>query len=156
MKNINFLIATFFGIGKIPFAPGTWASLAAVPCFWPLLDKPLVHGAVLVAVYFLGVYCSGQYEKQIHEKDPSSAVIDEVLGMGVAMFSIPVMVGVPRWPFVVMAVVLFRLFDIWKPYPIGKLEKLPAGWGIMSDDLLAGIYANVWIQIGIYIVNALR
>lgn len=156
MRNVNFLIATFFGIGRIPFAPGTWASLAAAPCFWPLLNYPRFHAAVLVLVYLVGVYASTQYEKQMAKKDPSSAVIDEVLGMGVAMFGIPVMVGVPQWPFVVMAIILFRLFDIWKPYPIRRLEKLPAGWGIMTDDLLAGIYAFAWVQLGIYAVNALR
>ncbi len=130
-------------------APGTWASLAAAPFFLPLLDKPLWQfGVVLGVVYFVGVYASGQYEKQVKEKDPSSAVIDEVLGVGIAMFNIPA-----QWPFIVMAVVLFRLFDIWKPYPIHRLEKLPAGWGIMTDDLLAGVYANVWIQIGVYVVN---
>jgi phosphatidylglycerophosphatase A len=150
MKQIIFLIATFFGIGKIPAAPGTWASLAAAPLFWFfVLDKPLWQfGLILVVIYFLGVYSSGQYEKQIGEKDPSSAVIDEVLGMGVAMFNIP-----GQWYYAVMAVILFRLFDIWKPYPIRRLEQLPAGWGIMTDDLLAGIYANVWIQIGVYVVN---
>lgn len=147
MRNINFLIATFFGIGKIPFAPGTWASLAAAPLFWLLVDRPLVLAGVLVAIYFGGVYFAGEYEKQIGEKDPSSAVIDEVLGVGVAMVGIP-----KQLPFVIMAVILFRLFDIWKPYPIHRLEKLPKGWGIMSDDLLAGIYANAWIQVGVFVV----
>ena len=149
MKQINFLIATFFGIGKLPMAPGTWASLAAAPFFWLLIEKPLWQfGLILVVVYFVGVYTSGRYEKQIGEKDPSSAVIDEVLGVGVAMFNIP-----GQWYYAVMAVVLFRLFDIWKPYPIHRLEKLPAGWGIMTDDLLAGVYAWVWIQVGAFVVN---
>jgi len=151
MRSINFLVATFFGVGKIPFAPGTWASVAAVPCFWFLIDKPLALLTVLVVVYFAGVYCSGQYEKQIGEKDPSSAVIDEVLGMGVSLLWIP-----QQWPFVIVALLLFRIFDIWKPYPVGRLEKLPGGWGIMSDDLLAGVYANAWIQIGLLAVNAIR
>jgi phosphatidylglycerophosphatase A len=150
MKQINFLISTFFGIGKLPMAPGTWASLAAAPFFWFfLIDKPIWQfGLVLTVIYFVGVYSSGQYEKQIGQKDPSSAVIDEVLGVGVAMFNIP-----GQWYYAVMAVVLFRLFDIWKPYPIQRLEKLPAGWGIMTDDLLAGVYANVWIQVGVFVVN---
>jgi phosphatidylglycerophosphatase A len=149
MRKINFLIATFFGIGKLPMAPGTWASIAAAPLFWLILDKPLwLFGTVLAVIYFVGVLTSGLHEKQIGQKDPSSAVIDEVLGVGVAMFSIP-----NQWPFVVMAVVLFRLFDIWKPYPIRRLEQLPGGWGIMTDDLLAGIYALVWVQIGAYLVN---
>ncbi len=150
MKQINFLIATFFGIGKIPGAPGTWASLAAAPLFWFfVIDKPLWQfGLILAVIYFVGVYSSGQYEKQIGEKDPSEAVIDEVLGMGVAMFNIP-----QQWPYLVMAVILFRIFDIWKPYPIRRLEKLTAGWGIMTDDLLAGVYAWAWIQIGAFLVN---
>ena len=150
MKWFNQMIATFFWIGKIPWAPGTWASLAAAGCFYPLIDKPLVLLGILMAVYFLGVYTSGRLEMDLEEKDPSSAVIDEVLGMGVAMVAIP-----HQWPFVVMAVILFRLFDIWKPYPIHRLEKLPGGWGIMTDDLLAGIYANVWIQIGEWLVRML-
>jgi phosphatidylglycerophosphatase A len=147
MRSINFLVSTFFGIGKMPFAPGTWASVAAAVPFWFLVDKPLVLLAVLVVIYFGGVYFTTQYEKQIGEKDPSSAVIDEVLGVGVAMLGVP-----QQLPFVIMAVILFRLFDIWKPYPIRRLEKLPAGWGIMTDDLLAGVYANVWIQVGVFVV----
>ena len=114
----------------------------------PLSFGIWVFGLVLVLVYFAGVYFSTEYEKQIGEKDPSSAVIDEVLGVGVAMFNIP-----HQWPYAVMAVILFRIFDIWKPYPIRRLERLPAGWGIMTDDLLAGVYANVWIQVGVYVVN---
>ncbi len=92
-------------------------------------------------------------EKEIGEIDPSSAVIDEVLGMGVAMLITPNVVGIPRWPFVLMALILFRIFDIWKPYPIRKFEKLPGGWGIMTDDLAAGVYARVWLQIGAWIVH---
>jgi phosphatidylglycerophosphatase A len=153
LKSFNQVIATFFGIGKIPWAPGTWASIAAVPCFYFLIDKPLIHFGVLVVVYFLGVYTSTKMEKEIGEIDPSSAVIDEVLGMGVAMLITPNVVGIPRWPFVLMALILFRIFDIWKPYPIRKFEKLPGGWGIMTDDLAAGVYARVWLQIGAWIVH---
>jgi len=134
MKTLSFLIATFFGIGKIPMAPGTWASLAAVPCFYPLVGHPFIHAAVLVLVYFAGVFASTRLEKDMGEQDPSCAVIDEVLGMGIAMLMIP-----KEWQFLVMAVIFFRLFDIWKPYPIKKLEKLPGGGGMMTDDLLAGV-----------------
>jgi len=151
MKHFHFWIATFLGIGKIPFAPGTWASLAAAPLFYPLIDFPLIHLATLVVVYFLGVYATGQYAKNIGEEDPSSAVMDEVLGMGVAMLAIP-----RQWPFVVMAIILFRLFDIWKPYPIHRAEKLPGGWGIMTDDLVAGIYALAWVHIGRILVDYIK
>lgn len=148
MKHFHFWIATFFGIGKIPFAPGTWASLVAAPLFYPLIERPILHAAILVVVYFLGVYTSGKYAKSLGETDPSSAVIDEVLGMGVAMLIIP-----KELPFVIMAIILFRLFDIWKPPPIRRIEKLPGGWGIMTDDLVAGFYALVWVHIGHILVG---
>ncbi len=151
MKHVYFWIATFLGIGKIPFAPGTWASLAAVPLFYPLVDYPLIHAATLVVVYFLGVYTTGRYAQSIGETDPPSAVMDEVLGMGMAMLAIP-----RQWHFVVMAIILFRLFDIWKPYPIRRLEKLPWGWGIMTDDLVAGLYALAWVHIGRFLVGLIN
>jgi len=151
VKHFHFWVATFLGIGKIPFAPGTWASLAAAPLFYPLIDSPLIHLATLVVVYFLGVYSTGEYAKAIGDVDPSSAVMDEVLGMGVAMLAIP-----HQWPFVIMAIVLFRLFDIWKPYPIHRVEKLPGGWGIMTDDLVAGLYALAWVQIGRMLVDYIK
>ncbi len=159
MKHVYFWIATFLGIGKIPFAPGTWASLAAAPLFYTLLDFPWpVYLATVVAVYFLGVYTTGKYAKEIGETDPSSAVMDEVLGMGVAMFGTNR--GAPAlWHvnvYVIMAIVLFRLFDIWKPYPIRRLEKLPWGWGIMTDDLVAGLYALAWVQIGRFLVGLIN
>lgn len=151
MKHFHFWIATFLGIGKIPLAPGTWASLAAAPLFYTLIDYPLIHLGTLVAVYFLGVYATGAYAKEIGDADPSSAVMDEVLGMGVAMWAIP-----RQWPFVLMAFILFRLFDIWKPYPIHRVEKLPGGWGVMTDDLVAGIYALAWVHIGRIVVDYIK
>lgn len=148
MKILNFFIATFFGVGKIPWAPGTWASIAAVPCFYFVMERPLFHAGLLVGVYFLGVYTSGRLEAQMGEKDPSCAVIDEVLGMGIAMFLIP-----KQGPYIIMALILFRLFDIWKPYPIRKLEKLPGGWGIMTDDLVAGLYAFFFVHAGNWFID---
>jgi len=150
LRFIYYCVATFFGIGKIPGAPGTWGSLAAAPLFYLLMDRPLVQLAVLVVVYFGGVYASTQVERDSGETDPSSVVIDEVLGMGIALLLVP-----QQWPFVIMAIILFRIFDIGKPYPIRKLEKLPEGWGIMTDDLLAGVYANLFIQIGVLVVRTI-
>lgn len=135
------------GVGKLPKAPGTWASLVAAILFYPLIEFPFVLGALLVGIFFIGVIACDQYSKSLKDPDPSSAVIDEVLGMGIALLAIP-----RDWPFVVMAFILFRLFDIWKPFPIQRLEKLPGGWGIMVDDLMAGIYARIWIQIGIWVI----
>ncbi len=143
-------IATFLGIGKLPKAPGTWASLAAIPVFWPLMPHPAAQ-AVLLAVLFFGTapVCTWA-EREMGETDPSAIVVDEVVGMGTALL------GVPREvPFVLMAFILFRLFDIWKPYPIHKIQKLPGGWGILADDLLAGVYALIWVHIGNFIVRSI-
>lgn len=151
MRSPYFWIATFFGIGKIPWAPGTFASLAAMFLFFPLVDKPILMAGILVGVYFLGVFACTRLEKETGDIDPSYDVIDEVLGMGVAMLAIP-----KEWYYVVMALILFRLFDIWKPFPIRKLEKLPGGWGVMTDDLLAGIIARVWIQVGLWSIHFIQ
>jgi phosphatidylglycerophosphatase A len=147
MRHFYFWIATFLGVGKLPKAPGTWASLVAAFLFYPLIEYPLALGAILVGVFFIGVLACDRYAKSLKDPDPSSAVIDEVLGMGIAMLGIP-----HDWPYLVMAFVLFRLFDIWKPFPIRRLEKLPGGWGIMADDLMAGVYARIWIQIGLWAI----
>ncbi len=157
LKHFYFLIATFLGIGKLPLAPGTWASLVAAPFFYPLIDFPATQAEILVVIYFVGVFACTRYAKDMGQVDPSSAVIDEVLGMGIAMMAIPSNKGLfYKLAFVVVAIILFRLFDIWKPYPIRKIEKLPGGWGIMTDDLVAGVYARVWIQVGIWVVNLLQ
>lgn len=148
IKKISLFISTFCFVGLLPKAPGTWGSLAAVPFIYLLMDRPLVLLAVLGGVLLAGVAASGKTEKDLKVKDPSCVVIDEVLGMGVSLLWVP-----REWPYIVMAVILFRIFDIWKPYPIQRLEKLPGGWGIMLDDLLGGIYANVWVQIGVFLVK---
>jgi len=149
MKTFCIWIATFLGIGKIPFAPGTWASLAAVPIFWTLIPHLPAHLSILAVLFLLAVPICTRAEREMEETDPSAIVLDEVLGMGVALL------GVPReFPFVLMAFILFRLFDIWKPFPIHRLQKLPGGWGIMMDDLVAGLYALGWVHIGNFLVKS--
>jgi phosphatidylglycerophosphatase A len=151
MKIIYYCIGTFFGFGMIPGARGTWGSLAGACCFYFLMGKPPIYWLALAAIFFLGVWAATHMEEILGQRDPSCVVIDEVCGVGVAMLGIPL-----QWPYIIMAVILFRIFDIWKPFPIRKTENLPGGWGIMSDDLLAGIYANVWIQIGVFIVSMIQ
>jgi phosphatidylglycerophosphatase A len=148
VKSISYFISTFCFVGLLPKAPGTWASIAAAPLFYLIMDRPILMVEVLVGVLLVGVVTGGITEKQLDTKDPSIVVIDEVLGVGVAMLWIP-----KEWPFALMAVILFRIFDIWKPYPLRHLERLPGGWGIMLDDLGAGIYAWIWLQIGIWLIR---
>lgn len=154
MKFFMYTVGTFFGFGRIPGAPGTWGSLAGACCFYFMLGKPQVLIPLLVALFFLGVWVSGQMEKMLRQRDPSCVVIDEVCGVGIAMLGIPQIAL--QWPYLIMSVLLFRIFDIWKPYPIRKIETLPGGWGVMCDDLLAGIYAFIWIKIGAMVVQMIQ
>jgi phosphatidylglycerophosphatase A len=133
--------------------PGTWTSIAAVFIWWPLISKPWVLLAALTILFFTAVHICNEAERIAGEKDPRWASIDELLGMGVAMVFLPNFDPSMKPYFALMAFILFRLFDIWKPYPIRKIENLPGGWGIMTDDLVAGIYANFFLQVGAFVVR---
>ena len=137
------LLATGCYAGYIPIAPGTCGTLIAIP-FCYLLSELRVLEGMLFIVAFTGsaVWISGEAEKVFNKKDAGLIVIDEMAGMLVALFLIP-------WSAksVVAGFFLFRLFDIAKPFPIRRLEeKLPGGWGVVGDDILAGIYANVVLR----------
>lgn len=138
------LIATCFYIGSLPKAPGTFGSAFGVFLYVLFLSfHPTdFHLLILIlALFFLGVFSSNLICRQMSEKDPSEIVIDEVVGVFIALFQAPKSFGV-----IFLGFLLFRLFDIWKPYPIRKLEHLPRGWGVMADDVLAGIYANLILR----------
>jgi len=135
------LLATFFGAGLSPVAPGTVGTLAAVPLFW-LLSRgglPLeLLGLALVTA--LAVPASARVVALTGQGDPPIVVIDEVAGFLVAML------GHPATPAaLVEGFVLFRLFDIVKPFPVRQAERLPGGWGVVADDLAAGGYAWLFL-----------
>jgi len=142
MKFFNYLISTGLGSGYSPVAPGTAGSLlAAVVIF---LIAPMANWLlflILLVLFFLGVYSSGQLEKELGE-DPSLVVIDEIVGMGISLLFAPA-----DWRWFLLAFIFFRAFDILKPPPIKYLEKINGGWGIMLDDVMAGIYALILVQI---------
>ena len=133
-------IATAFGTGYVPFAPGTAGSLVALPLVWALWRWG-GHGTVLAglaAVTALGWWSAGAAEAHFGRPDPGPVVVDEVAGqMASLLFLAPTMTSL------VTGFLLFRLFDIWKPFPIRRLEKLPGASGIMIDDLMAALYANL-------------
>ncbi|MBN4047795.1 phosphatidylglycerophosphatase A [Oceanicaulis sp. AH-315-P02] len=142
MNLLSKILATFFGTGYLRPAPGTWGSLAALPLgVWVLVVSDwYVLLALTIVIFFIGIWASDRYSKITGNKDPSEVVIDEVAGQWLALvFVQPVL-----WQ-VLAAFVLFRLFDITKPWLIGRLEKLPGGLGIMSDDMLAGLVAGILI-----------
>jgi phosphatidylglycerophosphatase A len=135
-------IATAGGLGYAPVAPGTVASLPVALLVWWFApgDGPLLLAAGLVAA--VGVWAATREEARLREKDPAPIVIDEVAGMLVAC------TGHPRTLAWVLALfVAFRVLDVWKPLGIRALQALPGGFGIVADDLLAGVYASLLGQV---------
>jgi phosphatidylglycerophosphatase A len=143
VKKTSELIATCLGCGYSPVAPGTVGSLAAIAIAIPLHEFARFSGwqfAVLAALGFApAVWAATHTARAANAKDPGIVVIDEVIGQWMAL------AGAYRidWKSYVLAFVLFRLFDIWKPPPVRQLERLPEGLGIVADDAMAGIYAAV-------------
>ena len=141
MKNIHLAewLATVGKIGRIPGAPGTWGSLTAVlvwlilPAFIIVLPIFLI---MIIIITVIGVRTSTIIEDHYQQNDPDYIVIDEWVGQWVALCALP-----QTWTAGLVAFVLFRIFDIAKPWPINKLQKLSKGWGVMADDLAAGLFA---------------
>jgi len=152
------------GVGYLPIAPGTIGSLVGVGLYlavwgglYQLFEANAARGrlnllyvftpqlaAMLLLIFIVsmaGIWAATRAEKAAQKKDPSIVVIDEVAGQMIALLSGPFWIHV--WWSILSAFILFRLFDIWKPYPIRRLEALESGLGIMADDLLAGVYALI-------------
>jgi len=142
------LVATFFGAGRLRPGPGTWGSLAAMLLWWLLashlpdsLHVPVIL-ALIVASAAIGIPAATLEARGCGEKDPSHVVIDEVAGQLVTLIACPIL-----WKPLLAGFILFRAFDIVKPPPIRRLEKLPEGMGIVVDDLGAGVYGLIVLQL---------
>jgi len=129
------LVATFFYVGKLPVAPGTFGSLVALIIWLFLPITASVQLSMLILLFILGIYSSHKVAIYLQVHDPSEVVIDEVVGMGISLFMLPHNIVL-----YVIAFLLFRLFDILKPSFIYQVQDLPGGWGIMLDDVIAGIF----------------
>jgi phosphatidylglycerophosphatase A len=137
------VLATGFGCGYAPFAPGTAGSALGVLLFWPLQRLPLAQQvAVGVVLFLVGVVAASHVARRVGQEDPSIVVWDEVIGMWVSLLALPF-----RPWIVILGFLLFRILDVVKPYPARDLERLPGGWGIMVDDVMAGIYANLILRV---------
>ncbi|HUN90224.1 MAG TPA: phosphatidylglycerophosphatase A [Terriglobales bacterium] len=142
------IVGTFFGAGFGRPGPGTWASVAT-SALWLTLARfadpeslPLISAITAVAVTALGIPAATRVARALGKKDPSQVVIDEVAGQMIAFIAVPL-----NWHNVLAALILFRVFDITKPFPIRRLERLPEGTGIMLDDVGAGLYALAVMQV---------
>ena len=150
---IALTIATAFGLGYMPKAPGTWGSLMGVLLGWAAmawsahvaaswLNFALAELLLIFFVSFIGVPAASRVTRHLHTHDPQIVVVDEVAGQLIAYMGLatPASFAV-NWKYVLLGFILFRVFDIWKPFPAQQAESLPGGLGIMADDWIAGVYA---------------
>ncbi len=139
------LVATAFGSGYSPVAPGTAGSLVGVLLFLPLarLAWPLQLAAI-AAVTLVGALAADRVARRVGLKDPGLVVVDEVAGQWLTFLALPFTPAVA-----IAGFLLFRVMDIAKPWPARDLERLPGGWGIMADDVAAGIYAHLALRAGL-------
>jgi phosphatidylglycerophosphatase A len=145
MKLVALAIATAGGAGFAPVAPGTFGSAVGLAIFfltrhWPLWTQ--LTGVLVVSV--VGIWACGEAARHFQRHDPGQAVVDEVAGQWLSCLATVAAAGTAG---LVTAFVLFRAFDIVKPWPVRRFESLPSGLGIMADDLAAGVYANIVLQL---------
>jgi phosphatidylglycerophosphatase A len=143
-------VATGFFIGTVPFAPGTFGSLVGLPVCFLLSRLSLLKSVICILVFIMfAIGIASAAEKIIKQRDPGQIVIDEIAGLMVTLAGLPFNLKTALAGFII-----FRVFDILKPFPIGMLEKrVRGGSGIVLDDLLAGLYGNLIIRLGIYITG---
>ncbi len=134
-------IATVGGIGYIPYVPGTAASVVGLGIAWILSGSPFQQVAGCIVAIVLALWSAGPVARAMGKTDPHQIVIDEVAGMMVGAALLPV-----QWKIYLAAFILFRLLDVLKPFPLRQLEKLPGSWGILLDDLAAGVLTNLILQ----------
>lgn len=150
---IAYMLATGLYVGKIPKIPGTVGTLVAlfpILIYWNRGGEYVLLNqiSITLAVFFIGIWASTVVVETFKEKDPEYIVIDEIAGYMVAMIGFPT-----NWKILLLAFVLFRIFDILKPPPIKYFEKLPSGLGVMADDIIAGIYTWLVMYILVYVLK---
>ncbi len=151
MDRFYMFIATGGGSGYLPKAPGTWGSLVGI-LLWLALGRLRLAAylAVVLALLVMGVIAAGAAEKIVDRPDPGLVVIDEIVGQLIVLTGAP-----PQLPVIIAAFVLFRFFDILKPYPAGWLDRhIHGGLGIMLDDAMAGLYGLLALQAGLHILGS--
>ncbi len=142
MKSLIKLFASVFYLGYVPFIPGTVASLFALSFYFLLQDNFYLYTALLIFVTGLGFLIAGRAEKIYQQKDCNKIVIDEVAGLLLAFWGLSL-----DLPLIIIGFFVFRALDAVKAYPANKIERLSGSAGIMGDDLIAGVYTNIILQI---------
>ncbi len=152
MRRLAILVATAGYAGYFPFAPGTVGSAVGLVLFAAIrwLGIPLLEVAALVLVSVAGVWAAREAEIHWGRKDPGAVVIDEVAGMLTTLLAVPV-----SWPGALVGFLVFRAYDIVKPFGARQCERLPGGYGVMTDDLVAGLYGNLTLRVLVWLLPAL-
>lgn len=163
LKDYLALAIATCGVGYLPLAPGTWGSLLALGFYLALrlaifgrfsislgtansrLHSRFLFGEILAiaAVSVLGIWAASRTERVLDVKDPGKVVVDEVAGQLIALLPVPMVVDELWWVWIMLAFIMFRVFDIVKPFPARRFESLHGGLGIMADDIVAGVYAAI-------------
>lgn len=149
MDRLYMFIATGGGSGYLPKAPGTWGSLVGV-LLWLLFHgmSPAQYGLLITGLFIVGTIAAGAAEKIMDRPDPGLVVIDEIVGQMIALAAAPVNPAV-----IILGFAFFRFFDILKPFPVGWLDShIHGGLGIMLDDVAAGFYALLLLQLGLWLL----
>jgi phosphatidylglycerophosphatase A len=141
MRVVALALATTLGVGFVPYAPGTFGSAAGLLLWWLLPSSLPVQAAAIVIIFLVGSWSGHVAERHFGASDPPPVVIDEVMGMWITLLLNPV-----GWQGAVIGFLLFRLFDVIKPYPADRLERLRGGFGVMADDGMAAVYANIALR----------
>ncbi len=151
MTALALTIATVFGVGYAPFAPGTFGSAAGLLLWWLLPASPGVQAAAILILFVAGSWSGTLAERHFNKTDPAPVVVDEVMGMLITLFMNPV-----GWGGALAGFLAFRITDVIKPYPANRLEQLHGGVGVMADDGMAAVYANLALRLGLWAVAVLR
>ena len=142
MNLVYRLIATGLFVGKIPVAPATFGSLWAVPLVLITGTSGPDYYITLAALLVIGVVAAGRVSEEVGEKDPREVVIDEIVALYLSFATFPL-----NWKVLLAGFLLFRFYDIVKPFPARRLESMPGGWGIVADDMVAGAYT--WVTLNV-------
>jgi phosphatidylglycerophosphatase A len=142
VTGVALVVATVLGVGYAPVAPGTFGSAAGLLLWMALPASPYVQGIAIVALFIVGAWSGSVAERHFGRSDPSQVVVDEVMGMLITLFMNPV-----GWRGATLGFLLFRVADIVKPYPANRLERLHGGVGVMADDAMAAVYANIALRL---------
>jgi phosphatidylglycerophosphatase A len=143
MRRLALFISTFGYVGYAPFAPGTFGSAAGLAVFYAVRSSgsTVVEAAVIVALFAIGIWAGTVAEHHFGGVDPGPIVLDEVVGMLITLFLLPV-----NTTGAIVGFVVFRILDVIKPFPSARFEKLPGGLGVMADDGMAALYGNLLMR----------